>query len=101
MLTESNHSSSQQKDAQIAIIGAGPVGLEMAASLKRIQVSYLHFEARQIGYTLTWWPRNTHFFSTSERIALAGIPIQNQSQDRITGEEYLAYLPALVEQLDL
>ena len=89
------------KTAQVAIIGAGPIGLELAASLKRAGVDYLHFDAKQIGYTISWWPRNTNFFSTSERLAIAGIPIQNPHQQRLTGEEYLAYLRAVVEQLDL
>jgi thioredoxin reductase (NADPH) len=85
----------------VAIIGAGPIGLETAAALKSLGVDYLHFEARQIGYTMTWWPRQTYFFSTTERIEIAGIPLPNTSQQRATGEEYLAYLRGVVEQLDL
>src|SRR4051812_16040116 len=85
----------------IAIIGAGPIGLELAACLKRAGVDYIHFDAQQIGYTLTWWPRNTSFFSTTERLAIAGVPIQNNHQQRITGEEYLSYLRSVVEQFDL
>jgi thioredoxin reductase (NADPH) len=87
--------------ADVGIVGAGPIGLELAAALKRAGVDYLHFEARQIGHTFTWWPRNTCFFSTTERIEIAGIPIQNTAQQRTTGEEYLAYLRSVVEQLDL
>ncbi len=86
---------------EIAIIGAGPIGLELAVSLKRAGVEYLHFDANQIGHTLTWWPRNTNFFSTTERLAIAGVPIQNNHQQRVTGEEYLAYLRGIVEQFDL
>lgn len=93
--------SVENRSAEIAIIGAGPVGIELAAALKRAGASYLHFEAHQIGHTLTWWPRNTSFFSTTERIELAGIPIQMTTQERVTGEQYLAYLRAIVEQLDL
>ena len=89
------------ESTDVAIIGAGPIGLEVAASLQRAGVEYLHFDAGQIGQTISWWPRNTPFFSTSERIAIAGIPIQNNHQQRITGEDYLAYLRAVVEQLDL
>jgi thioredoxin reductase (NADPH) len=85
----------------VAIIGAGPIGLELAVCLKRLGVSYIHFDAGQIGHTLTWWPRNTSFFSTTERLAIAGVPIQNNHQNRITGEEYLAYLRGIVEQFDL
>lgn len=87
---------------EVAIIGAGPIGIELAVSLKRAGIdNYIHFDARQIGYTMTWWPRNTNFFSTSERIAIAGVPIQNNHQGRITGEDYLAYLRGIVEQFDL
>jgi thioredoxin reductase (NADPH) len=50
---------------------------------------------------MSWWPRNTFFFSTTERLAIAGVPIPNNHQQRITGEEYLAYLRAVVEQFDL
>jgi thioredoxin reductase (NADPH) len=85
----------------VAIVGAGPIGLELAACFKRANVDYIHFDAHQIGYTLTWWPRNTNFFSTTERLAIAGVPIQNNHQQRITGEDYLAYLRAVVEQFDL
>jgi thioredoxin reductase (NADPH) len=85
----------------VAIVGAGPIGLELAAALKRASVQYLHFEAKQIGHTFTWWPRSTYFFSTTERIEIAGIPIPNTAQQRTTGEEYLAYLRSVVEQLDL
>lgn len=86
---------------EIAIVGAGPIGLELAACLKRAGVDYIQLDAGQIGHTLTWWPRNTSFFSTTERLAIAGVPIQNNHQQRITGEEYLAYLRAVVEQFDL
>jgi thioredoxin reductase (NADPH) len=86
---------------EIAIIGAGPIGLELAVCLKRAGVDYIQLDAGQIGHTLTWWPRNTSFFSTTERLAIAGVPIQNNHQQRITGEEYLAYLRAVVEQFDL
>ncbi|MCB9137041.1 MAG: NAD(P)-binding domain-containing protein [Caldilineaceae bacterium] len=84
-----------------AIIGAGPIGIELAVCLKEAGLNYIHFDAHQIGYTMTWWPRNTNFFSTTERLAIAGIPIQNNHQQRITGEDYLAYLRGVVEQFDL
>lgn len=86
---------------EVAIIGAGPIGLELAACLKMANVPYIHFEAKQIAYTMSWWPRETPFFSTSERIAIAGVPIQSTHQQRTTGEEYMAYLRGIVEQFDL
>jgi thioredoxin reductase (NADPH) len=87
--------------AHTIIIGAGPIGLELAAVLKRQGADYLHLEAKQIGYTLSWWPRQTYFFSTTERIEIAGIPAPSTDQGRLTGEQYLAYLRSVVEQLDL
>ena len=86
---------------EVVIVGAGPIGLELAACLKRAGVDYVQFDARQIGHTISWWPRDTTFFSTSERIEIAGIPIQNATQGRTTGEEYLVYLRSVAEQLDL
>ena len=58
---------------EVAIIGAGPIGLELAACLRREGVRYIHFDARQIGYTMTWWPRNTNFFSTTERRSFTSV----------------------------
>lgn len=86
---------------EVAIIGAGPIGIELAVALKRAGLSILHFDAHQIGHTISWWPRQTYFFSTTERIELAGIPIPNTDQGRVTGEGYLAYLRSIVEQFDL
>ncbi len=85
----------------VALVGAGPIGLELAAALKRAAVEAVHFEAGQIGRTIARWPPNTHFFSSPERIAIAGVPIPNVDQTKITGEAYLAYLRSVVEQFDL
>lgn len=94
-------STTDHFDAPAAIIGAGPVGIEMHIALKRAGMRALHFEAGQVGEVITRWAPFTEFFSTPERIALAGVPIPNLHQRRITGEEYVAYLRALVEQFDL
>ncbi|HEY9089541.1 MAG TPA: NAD(P)-binding domain-containing protein [Anaerolineaceae bacterium] len=90
-----------RETTQVIIIGAGPIGIELAVCLKRAGVPYLHFEAHQIGHTFMQWPRNTPFFSTTERIEIAGIPIQKTNQERTTGEEYLAYLRSVIEIEDL
>jgi thioredoxin reductase (NADPH) len=99
VLTEPTHEPAPHY--AVAIIGAGPIGLELAVHLKRAGVHYIHFDARQIANTMTWWPRNTPFFSTTERLSIAGVPIQNNHQGRITGEDYVAYLRGVVELFDL
>lgn len=85
----------------MAVIGAGPIGIELAAALTRSKIDYVHFESGQIGSTMMRWPRNTVFFSSPEWIAIAGIPIQTVGQEQITGETYLAYLRQVVEVLGL
>ena len=92
-----------QKDNQIqvAIVGAGPIGIELAVALQQAEIDYRIFEAHQIGYTFTWWPRETTFFSSPERIAIAGFPLQTTDQRHVTGEEYLAYLREVILQTDV
>jgi thioredoxin reductase (NADPH) len=97
MTEEKNYASR----AKVSIVGAGPIGLELGVALKLAGVNYTHFDAQQIGHTISWWPRNTYFFSTTERIEIAGVPAPSTTQQRLTGEEYLAYLRSIVEQFDL
>ncbi|HEY2588209.1 MAG TPA: NAD(P)-binding domain-containing protein [Tepidisphaeraceae bacterium] len=85
----------------VVVVGAGPIGLELAVALKAAGIEYLHFDARQIGYTISWFPPQTRFFSSNERIAIAGVPLQTPDQTKATREQYLAYLRSIVEQFDL
>lgn len=83
------------------IVGAGPIGIELAAAFKRVGHDYLHLEAAQIGHTVSWYAPGTRFFSSPERIAIAGVPLTTLTQDKATREEYLAYLRGVVAQFDL
>lgn len=83
------------------LIGAGPIGIEVAAALSRAGAEYTHLEAGCIGNTIAAWPQNTIFFSSPEWIAIAGIPIHTVAQEQVTGEQYLAYLRVVVESLGL
>lgn len=94
-------SGAREARAEVAIVGAGPVGLELAVALKREGVSCIHFDAGQIGSTIEWYAPQTHFFSSPERIAIAGVPLQTLDQTKATREEYLTYLRAVVQQFDL
>jgi thioredoxin reductase (NADPH) len=85
----------------VCLVGAGPVGLELAAALKREGIDYRHFEAGQIGQTMSWWAPGTRWFSSNERISLAGIPLVTADQSKATREEYLAYLRQIVAAFDL
>lgn len=87
--------------AEVAIVGAGPLGIELAVALKEAGVSCLQFDAKQIGYTISWFPPQTRFFSSNDRIAIAGVPLQTVDQGKATREQYLAYLRTIVQQFDL
>jgi thioredoxin reductase (NADPH) len=86
---------------RVAIIGAGPIGLELAVALKQAGVDYVQFDAAQVGATMQWYPQEMLFHSNAERLAIAGVPIQVPDQQKIKREEFLAYLRAVVLQFDL
>ncbi len=83
------------------IVGAGPIGLELAVSLKQAGVDYVHLEAGQLAHTITWYPKQARFFSSPERIAIAGVPLVTPDQTKATREEYLAYLRGVAQQFEL
>jgi len=43
----------------------------------------------------------TRWFSSNERIAIAGVPLQTIDQGKASREDYLRYLRSVVEQFDL
>lgn len=89
------------RSGQAAIIGAGPIGLELAVAFKQAGIDYIHFDAGNIGATMQWYPLEMVFHSNAERLAIAGVPIQVPDQQKIKREEFLAYLRAVVLQFDL
>jgi thioredoxin reductase (NADPH) len=86
---------------RVAVIGAGPIGLEVAVALKRAGLDYVQFDAGQVGSTMAWWAPGTRFFSSPERIGIAGVPLETIEQEKATREEYLAYLRGIVRQFGL
>jgi len=89
------------ESVDLTIIGAGPIGIELAIAAKRAGIQTLHFDKGQIGETISWFPPMMRFFSSNERIAIADVPLQTSDQSKCTREEYLAYLRILVRHFDL
>ncbi len=91
------------EQTDIVIIGAGPIGIELAVALKEANLEYIHLEAGQIGSTMQWWAPGTKYFSSPERIAIAGVPLVVADQEKATRENYLDYLMTVVgtHQLDI
>lgn len=88
-------------ECTVVIVGAGPIGLELAIALKHLDVDYVQIEAGQIGQTVQTYPRQARFFSSPERIAIGGVPLVTQDQSKATREEYLTYLRSVVDLYDL
>lgn len=81
----------------VAIVGAGPIGIELHTMLKSAGLAVAHLEAGSLASTIAWWAPGTRFFSSPERIAIAGMPIPSVGQDKTTREDYIAYLRAVVQ----
>ncbi len=85
----------------VAIVGGGPIGLELHAALKHAGAAALHYEAGAIGHTFAWWAPGTKFFSSPERLAICGVPLSTPDQGKIPGEDYRRYLLDVTQQFDL
>lgn len=84
-------------NTDILLVGAGPIGIEMAVALKLNGFSFRHVEAGAIGQTISWYAPGTHFFSSPERIQIAGHPLITPDQQKATTEVYLDYLRSVVD----
>ena len=91
----------EQVTTNVLVIGAGPIGIEVASGLKYAGTEYIQIEAGTLAQTIYNWPARARFFSSPERVAVAGVPIQTAHQEMITREEYLAYLRGVVEIREL
>ena len=80
----------------VIVVGAGPIGLECAVRLRQAGLEVLVVDKGAVGQTVTWFPRQMHFFSSNDRIGIADVPIQTLDQQKATREEYLAYLRQVV-----
>lgn len=84
------------RETDIVIIGAGPIGIELAVALKKAGLDYLHLEAGQVGATMQWWAPGTKYFSSPERIEIAGVPLIVEDEEKANREHYLNYLRTVV-----
>lgn len=79
------------------VVGAGPIGLETAAVLTEEGYQVVVVDAGPVGATIArTFPPNTRFFTSPERLAIRGWPVPSTTQEKTTGEEYLAFLRSFV-----
>ena len=80
------------------VIGAGPIGLETAAALLEHGRQVLVLDSGAIGSTIaSLFPPATRFFSSPDRLEIAGMTLPTVEQEKATREEYLAYLRGVVD----
>lgn len=91
----------QELRTDICLIGAGPIGIEMAIALKAAGLAYMHFEAGSLASTIAWYSPGTSIFSSPERLAVAGMPFSVYPHSKATREDYLAYLRDAAHQKQL
>ncbi len=91
----------EQSQIDVAIVGAGPVGIELAVACMRAGLSYRVLEAGQLGNTMAWWAPGTRWFSSNDRISIAGVPLETPDQSKATREQYLTYLRSVVRQFSI
>src|SRR6056297_2534725 len=99
--SESDAMAASGNSCRVVIVGAGPIGLELAVALKHAGIDFQIFDAGEIGHTISWWAQQTRWFSSNERIAIAGVPLQTVDQSKATREHYLNYLRSVATQFGL
>ncbi len=93
--------SDSGETTKVLLVGAGPIGIEVAAALRSAGIDYIHVEAGDVASTIGWYAPGTSIFSSPERIAVAGIPFATYPSVKATREDYLNYLRSVVRGLGL
>ncbi len=79
----------------LAIVGAGPIGIETAIQAKRAGVDYVVLEKGCVVNAIYHYPTYMTFFTTSERLEVGGHPLVTAS-DKPTRKEALDYYRKVV-----
>ena len=93
--------SSHRRKTRVVIAGAGPIGIELAVAFTRNAIPFEIFDAGTVGQTISWWAPQTRWFSSNERIAIAGVPLMTPDQAKATREQYLTYLRGIATQFGI
>ena len=93
--------TARRRSTRVVIVGAGPIGLELAVACRRRDIPLEILDAGAIGQTISWWAPQTHWFSSNDRIAISGVPLQTPDQGKATREHYLSYLRGVVKQFGI
>nr|MBI1229426.1 YpdA family putative bacillithiol disulfide reductase [Cytophagales bacterium] len=84
----------------VLIIGGGPIGLACGVEAKQAGLNYLIVEKGVLTNSIFNYPANMTFFSTSEKLEMAGIPFMSIS-NKPNRTEALEYYRRIVKHYEL
>ncbi len=88
------------RPVDVVVVGAGPCGLAAAIALESRGLSAVAFDGRSLVSAIAGYPTYMTFFSTAERISIAGIPFPAIGE-KPTRREALAYYRAVARHFDV
>ena len=86
--------------ADVGIVGAGPCGLAAAVAMKRAGLDALLMDRACLMSGIASYPTYINFFSTAERLSIAGIPFVVPTE-KPTRRDALAYYRAVARHFDV
>ena len=90
----------EESRVAVAVIGGGPVGIAVAAELKKRGIESLIIEKGAVTESIRRYPKRMKFFSTAENIEIAGIPFAT-SEVKANRNEALQYYRKVAAYFDL
>lgn len=84
----------------VIIVGAGPIGLATAITLKQKDIPVKIIERGSLVNSLFHYPKNMTFFSTSEKLEIGGVPFISHGP-KPTRREALEYYRRSAESYDI
>jgi len=78
-------------DFDVVIIGSGPAGIAVGATLQEAGFSVVIYDKGSMAQAVTQWPIYMEFFSTAANVELPGMPLVI-TDEKPSREEYLNYL---------
>jgi thioredoxin reductase (NADPH) len=84
----------------LAIIGAGPIGLEVAILAKRAGLGYIVLEKGCVVNAIYGYPTYMTFFTTSERLEIGNHPLVTAT-DKPTRKEALDYYRKVADREEM
>jgi len=94
------HAVTSDPTLPVVVIGAGPCGLAAAASIQQLGIPVTVFDRGSVASSIASYPIYMTFFSTADKIAIAGLPFP-LATDKPTRREALAYYRQVVTHFGL